>query len=278
MLAQLTYLGDAMRFAIGIGVGLFFVFCFDAARADCWINPMGGVTGGNINIVDARRQGSKDWVITVNGAAIKPVSIGVDPRYPSSWQVIETGEKLVTYSNRYTESEVARLRAAAKFKPKNTNGAATASPNAACSDGSTAIVDLGEWGAWEVGQYMENSYFWEQVVFGDAFKKNEERWRRIQECRAKFDSCLSTTRILKDSATAACGGVANVSVAIAVACGAAVSYLSGKAEDQCWIDYAGCASGMASPLPKRQFAVSIDKFQELTVGGSRHAKDALITV
>jgi hypothetical protein len=103
------------------------------------------------------------------------------------------------------------------------------------------IIDLGPFGSWEYGYYMEDRGFWEWLV-ADAWALRREEIERIPQCRAKFDRCITTNRIFKSGAMTACGGLAGLSFVAGGICAVVVELGTDQAQEECFEDYADCVN------------------------------------
>lgn len=105
-----------------------------------------------------------------------------------------------------------------------------------------AYYDLGEYGQWEYGDYMNDSTWWMSDVINPV-------WTPLllvantpsQECRDEYSGCTSTTKYLKSGAMVACGSLVEV-LPVAAACAAAVEYLSEQADNHCVVQFAKCVA------------------------------------
>jgi len=116
-----------------------------------------------------------------------------------------------------------------------------------CAD-DMGEIDLGVWGVWAMGDHMNNSFFWSDVVFGPRFEIERKRFDRLMQCQRDLENCLNWARGFAKTADAACVIALSETILGAVACMAGVQYLQYKAENSCWEKYAICAvSGLFAP-------------------------------
>jgi hypothetical protein len=220
---------------------LISLFVFStSASADCWLNDMGAQTelGSKRPIVSEEKSGS--ITISLHG---KTVILQKNPTgFGYTGHIVGQSEKFHIPETIYYPSDVREIsgRARQEAIKNQEEGNQAIRPDALCGNFGSTTLDLGIWGRWATGSYMENPYFWDEVVFRPQFNEFYRLKEKLQKCQAELQSCINLTNNLRDGAFGACGAVFSSNVVFGTACFVGVGYLSDKALDDCWGRYASC--------------------------------------
>lgn len=220
-----------------------------SASADCWLNDFSAEAEFGSKRPTVSEEKSGTITIRLHGKTVILQKLPTGAGYIG--QIVGNSNEFHISERIYSSSEVKEISEQARKDVIENQADAdkVIHPDARCGNFGSTTLDLGVWGRWTTGSYMENPYFWDEVVFRPQFNEFYRLKEKLQKCQAELQSCINLTNNLRDGAFGACGAVFSSNVVFGAACFVGVGYLSNKAMDDCWARYASCLALAPSNRP-----------------------------
>lgn len=137
-----------------------------------------------------------------------------------------------------------------RIEPTSPNKPPAASSGVRCK--SAVTVNLGVYGSWVVGSYMEDPWFW-HALQSNYLKRPPSS---IDDCKRKLHACLQQAKDATELLYGWCGVAAGVGgIAVGSACLVGAFWAKGRAEDDCWRRYTTCTIGFGRhAVPESAYA------------------------
>lgn len=227
-------------------IAAFAISCAASANAACDIQLQKIDPNQSTNKAGVPPVSLDGNTISVNGLTI---TINKDPITGNLSSILNESNIELTTATPLSVSEINQLRAKALVKPNAVNPTNSRKPSplmASCGGDFGSSVDLGEFGIWIIGDYMDNPYFWSSVVFSSI----SQGYDRSIYCKDALDRCLASADRWALIAAATCGtfaGLAAKNIVAIAACVAGAYLWRDNAVNRCWEEYTRCMLSKATP-------------------------------